>query len=89
MCSEFLTCQLNVSDSHILILRAVATYSYCTLLLHTHLGVYVHARMCMVGPRPVQTTPAASQCHLSAVVTIHTTNVGNDTETALVQECKI
>ena len=35
--SEFLTSQLNVSDSHILILRALATYSYCTLLLHTHL----------------------------------------------------
>ena len=54
--SELLMCQLNVSDSHILILRALATYNCCTLLLHTHLGVYVHARMCIFGPRPVQTT---------------------------------
>ena len=37
----------------------------------------MHARMCVAGPRPVQSTSTlSSQCHPSAVGTIHTTNVG-------------
>ena len=44
---------------------------------HTCEYTYVHARMCVAGPMPVQSTSTlSSQCHQSAVGTIHTTNVG-------------
>ena len=44
---------------------------------HTCEYNYVHARKWMAEPRPVQTTSTLfSQCHPSAVGTMHTTNVG-------------